>query len=135
MTKEQIFMVLYLDHEENEIEVPIEAKTHVEASEIAESEDPDLGSILFVGTEKEYEEYKSAVESSYVVQYLNYEEQEKEFRTKAYSPVQASEIAESEDPDLGQILFVGTEEEYQSHKDLIQKKAEKKHKFENSLSI
>lgn len=73
--------------------------------------------------------------NEFVVQYMNINGEEKELRLEAPSVTEAAELAESEDPDLGEMLFVGTEQEYLAHKSEAKKPKVRKHQFENSFSI
>lgn len=52
--KYQSFVVTYENIGGKEVELTVSAKTHVQACELAESEDPDLGQIFSVCTEKEH---------------------------------------------------------------------------------
>lgn len=72
-----------------------------------------------------------ANETTFVVEYLNIDEEVKTVKIEASSDVMAAEMAESSDSDLGPILFVGTEEDYATY----QKRQARKHKFDNSLSF
>lgn len=76
-----------------------------------------------------------ADENEFVIQYKNIHGKEKELRVEASSAPEAAEMAESEDPDLGEMLFVGTEDEYAAHTTAIKRREARKHKFENSFSI
>lgn len=76
-----------------------------------------------------------ANDSEFVIQYTNINGEEKELRLEAPSAPEAAELAESEDPDLGEMLFVGTEKEYLTHKSCVKKAEAKKHQFDNSFSM
>lgn len=78
---------------------------------------------------------KMTDETTFVIQYKNIDGEEKELRLEAISAPEAAEMAESEDPDLGEMLFVGTEKEYLIHKASVKRQEAKKHQFENSFSI
>lgn len=74
-------------------------------------------------------------QNTFVIQYLDINDQERELRLEASSAVEAAEMAESEDPDLGEMLFVGTEKEHLAHQAAVKRKMSQKHKFDNSFSI
>lgn len=61
--KEQIFVLTYEDINGEEQEMKVMAKSHVNACELAESEDPDLGQIFSVCTEREHEARKNQPEN------------------------------------------------------------------------
>lgn len=55
MNKNKNFVVTYENIEGKELELKVSASSHVQACELAESEDSDLGQIFSVCTEQEHE--------------------------------------------------------------------------------
>ena len=73
--------------------------------------------------------------NKFIIQYINIEGIEKEISVNAKTAPEAAEIAESGDPDLGEMLFVGTKEEYSDYKLSKAEKTKPKKIFENNFSI